>query len=154
MSSVTLYYQYKCYPKPQPIVSLGGRHERPKPVIAVALLTAHDTVTRDCLLDTGADDTIFPEDVATQLGIDLSNAPSGTASGVGLVASTVRYAKVTFRITDGHEQCEWEGWVGFTSARLHRPLLGHAGFLQFFDATFRGEAEIVELTPNSAYAGT
>ena len=68
--------------------------------------------------------------------------------------SIVRYAKVTLRITDGHEQREWEGWVGFTSARLHRPLLGHAGFLQFFDATFRGEAEIVELTPNSAYAGT
>ena len=109
---------------------------------------------RDGLLDTGADDTIFPEDDANKLGIDLSNAPSGSASGVGMGPYWVRYAKVTFRITDGQEQREWEGWVGFTSARLHRPLLGHAGFLQFFDATFRGDAEIVELTPNSSYAGT
>ena len=151
---MTIYYRYTRYPRPQPIVSLNGRTERPKPVIGVALLSGQKTVARDCLLDTGADDTIFPEDVAAQLGIDLSNAPSGTASGVGLVPSIVRYAKVTFRITDGHEQREWEGWVGFTSARLHRPLLGHAGFLQFFDATFRGDAEIVELTPNSSYAGT
>src|SRR5204863_8426585 len=133
----------------QPIVSLGGRHERPKPVIAVALLTAHDTVTRDCLLDTGADDTTFPEDVAKKLGIDLSNAPSGSASGVGMGPYSVRYAKVTLRITDGQEQREWEGWVGFTSARLHRPLLGYAGFLQFFDANSRGDAETVELTVNS-----
>ena len=36
---MTLYYRYRRYTKPQPIVSLDGRTERPKPVIAVALLS-------------------------------------------------------------------------------------------------------------------
>ena len=72
---MTLYYRYTRYPKPQPVVSLNGRTERPKPVITVALITAQRTVTRDGLLDTGADDTIFPEDDARKLGIDLSKRP-------------------------------------------------------------------------------
>ena len=151
---MTLFFQYKRYTAPHPIVSLGGRTERPRPVLAVALLGGGGTVTRDCLLDTGADDTIFPDGLAVAAGIDLTTAPTGTATGVGTVPYPVRFAKVVLRITDGHEQREWEGWVGFTTAPLRRPLLGHAGFLQFFDATFRGDAEIVELTPNSSYAGT
>ena len=48
----------------------------------------------------------------------------------------------------------WKAWVGFTSAPLRQPLLGYAGFLQFFDATFFGQREEVELAVNSAYSGT
>jgi hypothetical protein len=44
--------------------------------------------------------------------------------------------------------------VGFTSARLRFPSLGFAGFLQYFDALFRGDREEVELTVNSLYRGT
>jgi hypothetical protein len=151
---VTLRFRYKRHPVPHPIVSLGGRTERPKPILAVALIGPLNTVTRDGLLDTGADDTIFPEAVAVAAGIDLSNAPSGTASGVGMVRYPVRFATVTLRITDGQERREWRAWVGFTAAPMRRPLLGYAGFLQFFDANFLGNAEVVELTVNSGYTGT
>jgi hypothetical protein len=44
--------------------------------------------------------------------------------------------------------------VAFTSARIAHPALGYAGFLQFFDATFRGQAEEVELAVNPSYPGT
>jgi predicted aspartyl protease len=106
------------------------------------------------LLDTGADDTLFSEHVATHLGIDLSNAAIGHAKTATLMSVPVRYAQVTLRLTDGAERREWPAWVGFTSAKLHHPLFGFAGFLQFFTATFHGDREEVELTVNSFYPGT
>ena len=71
---------------------------------------------------------------------------------MGLVS--LRYAQVTLRITDGRERREWQAWVGFTGAKLQYSLLGFAGFLQFFDAVFRGAMEEAELTVNALYPGT
>jgi len=105
------------------------------------------------LLDIGADDTVFPEAVAVRIGVDLTNAPSGVGEGVGLNSLPLRYAEVTLRIADNQEQREWRGWVAFTPAPLRRPLLGFAGFLQFFTATFHGDREEVDLTVNSLYPG-
>src|SRR5437867_1719795 len=132
------------------MVWLGGRAERPRPVIAVSLIGPLATHVEDSLLDTGADDAVFPETVAAKLGIDLTNAPTGSGKGVALLGFVIRYAEVTFRVTDGQEQREWKAWVGFTPAPLRQPLLGYAGFLQFFDATFFGQREEVELTVNSS----
>jgi hypothetical protein len=106
------------------------------------------------LLDTGSDDTVLPIFVATQIGLDLSAAPLGSVSGVGMVAAPLRLAEVTLRIASNTEQREWRAWVAFTSARLRRSLLGYAGFLQFFTATFRGDLEEVKLEVNSLYHGT
>jgi hypothetical protein len=117
------------------------------------LIGPSGTFVERCLLDTGADDTVFPDVAAAHAGFDLSNAPVGAALGVGLVSHQIRYARVTLRITDGVEFCEWDTWVGFTSAPLGQPLMGKAGFLQFFDADFRGSHEEVQLTTNPSYPG-
>jgi hypothetical protein len=109
---------------------------------------------RDGLLDTGADDTTFPASVAAGLGIDLSSRPVGGASGVGGFTCSVRYAQIQLRITDGVEERQWLAWVGFTDANIRYPLLGFAGCLQFFTATFHGDREEVELSVNSFYQGT
>jgi predicted aspartyl protease len=106
------------------------------------------------LLDTGADDTLFPDTLAAKLGIDLSGAPTGSGAGVGMHATTVHYAEVTLRLAGQNEQREWQAWVGFTSAALRQPLLGYAGFLQFFTATFHGDLEEVEIAVSSTYPGT
>jgi hypothetical protein len=71
-----------------------------------------------------------------------------------LTNAPVRYAQVSLRVTDGRERREWAAWAGFTPAKLLSPLLGFAGFLQFFTATFHGDREQVELTVNSLYPGT
>jgi hypothetical protein len=89
--------------------------------------------------------------VITDLGRQNS---LGGGSGVGLAAAPIRYAEVTLRVTDGREFREWRARVGFTSAPLKRALLGFAGFLQFFTATFHGDREEVELAVNSLYPGT
>jgi hypothetical protein len=109
---------------------------------------------QDSLLDCGADDTVFPEDLAALVGIDLRNAPEAQAIGLGPSRARVKYAEAALRITDGHELREWRAWVGFTPARLKRPLLGFAGFQQFFEVILRGDREEVELTVNGLYPGT
>ena len=123
-------------------------------MIFLAVIGPSATTVERGLLDSGADDTVFPDWVATDIGIDLSQAPTGGASGVGSLSAVVlRYAEVLLRISDGQEFREWPARVGFTSAPLHRPLLGYAGFLQFFTANFHGDRELAELTVNAAYPG-
>jgi hypothetical protein len=43
--------------------------------------------------------------------------------------------------------------VGFVAVRLRYNLLGHAGFLQFFDADFLGHDREVLLRPNRSFPG-
>jgi hypothetical protein len=105
-------------------------------------------------LDSQADDSVFPERYAVLTGIDLTNAPQGTAAGVGQIPVSVKYARVTLRLTDGKEFREWTGWVGFTPVLSSYALLGFAGCLQFFTATFYGDREEVDLTVNPLYPGT
>jgi hypothetical protein len=136
------------------VLSLGGRWVRPRPIVPVTIIGPADSRLLEGHLDTGADDTVFPEALATPLGLDLANAPVGEASGVGLATASLHYAEVTLRITDGTERREWRALIGFTAARLNRPLLGFAGFLQFFDATFYGGREEVELAVNGLYRGS
>src|SRR5262249_19241984 len=142
---MSLRFPYTPFPTKKPLWPLGGRSERPRPVLLVTVIGPTGTQVELALLDTGADDTVFPEDVAALIGVDLTNAPTGEAAGVGQAAAPLRYAEVTLRITDGREQRQWQARVGFTPAPLKRPLLGFAGFLQFFTATFHGDREEVEL---------
>jgi hypothetical protein len=101
-----------------------------------------------------ADDTVFAETDALRIGIDLTNAPISFMAGIGGFGYPIRYAQVTLRMSDGIEFREWPAWVGFTTATLRRPLLGFAGCLQYFTATFFGDLEEVELHINSLYPGT
>ena len=151
---MSLFFRYRVKQVNQPVPTLGGRWSRPRPLVVVSLIGASKTIVTDGLLDTGADDTVFPEHLAAPQGIDLSNALIGYIRTATLARVPVRYAQVRLRITDGVEQLEWPAWVGFTPARLNQPLLGFAGFLQFFTAPFHGDREQIELTVNGLYPGT
>jgi hypothetical protein len=113
-----------------------------------------NTLAREALLDTGADDTLFPDSLATYIGINLATAPTGVLRSAAGGSLPVRYATVSLRLTDGQEQREWPAIVAFTPSRLWRPILGFAACLQFFTATFYGDREEVELTINRLYPGT
>ena len=151
---MSLLFAYRLHPAAAPVWPLGGRMGRPRPVVTVGLTGSAGSWTGTALLDSGADDTVFPDDVAALLGLDLTAAPTGAASGVGMAPFPIRYAEVRVRLTDGQEFREWPARVGFTSAPLKRGLLGFAGFFQFFTATFDGDREQVELTVNALYPGT
>jgi hypothetical protein len=151
---MTMRFRYKVVRGRSPILSLGGRTSRSRPVIPVTLIGPGGTVVREGLLDSGADDTVFPENLAPSLGLNLTNAPHGYGGGVGSGKLLLRFAEVTFRLAQGGELREWRAWVGFTSATFLYPMLGCAGFLQFFDVNFLGAREEVELTVNNLYPGT
>lgn len=150
---MAMRFHYTLETMPHAVVALGGRWVRPRPVVAVTLIGPANSRLRMGLIDSGGDDTLFPESLAPILGVDLTSAPQGTGRGVGLGKVALRYAELRLRITDGKEFREWNGWVGFTSAALYYPILGFAGCLQFFTATFHGDREEVELAVNSLYRG-
>jgi hypothetical protein len=151
---VTLTFSFRRFRVNHPLATLAGRAERPRPVIPVTLIGPVNARLLPCLLDTGSDDTLFPENLAGALGVDLTDAPTITGAGVGMVSLSVRVSEVTLRLANNHERRQWKALVGFTSSPLRQPLLGYAGFLQFFTTCFLGDRERVELTVNASYPGT
>src|SRR5947208_6697696 len=150
---MALVFPYSLTSMGRPIVPLGGRWVRPRPTVFITAIGPNDARLEQALVDPGADETVFPDRLAARIGIDLSTAPRGSGSGVGSGRVPLRYAEVTLSLTDGIELREWRAWVGFTSAPIGRALLGFAGCLQFFTATFHGDREQVELDANALYPG-
>lgn len=151
---MTLSFRYKPVSRPQPVFALGGRFSRPRPLIPVTLIVRGRTHLTMGLLDSGADDTVFPDSVAATLGIDLSAATGGTAEGIGGLPVPLRYVNLTLRIADNNERREWPAVVAFAPLPNQLPLLGFAGFLQYFTACFHGDLKFVELTTNALYPGS
>lgn len=137
----------------RPVFPFGGAKIRYRPLIPIHIAGPLGTRTLDANLDSGSDDTIFPESLAPLLGIDLTNAPEGESGAIGGIPIPYRYALVTIRVSDGYEECVWEGIAGFAAAPLRWAILGHAGMLQFFDVQFLGERREVIVTPNSSFPG-
>lgn len=152
---MSLVYHYRLFPTGQSILTLGGRWVRPRPIVRVTVIGPSNTVMREALLDTGADDTLLRESLAFQIGVDMSNAPSGLVTRIGQQPISVRYSEVSLRLASayGPQQREWRAWVGFTPAPLKRALLGFAGCLQFFTSAFHGDREQVVLDANSLFPG-
>lgn len=137
-----------------PQASLAGGIDRPRPVIAVRVLGPVASCLIDGHLDTGSDDTVFPLWVAGFVGADLSQAAEQDIHLAGRGQPfRARFLPLELRITDGKETYQWSAIVGFVPVPLRRALLGYAGFLQFFDADFRGADREVILTPNATFPG-
>ncbi len=49
--------------------------------------------------------------------------------------------------------CEWTATVGFISAPLPWAIIGHAGFLEFFDVRLLGARREALLEPNASFQG-
>ena len=139
--------------RPQP--ALGGSLTRPRPMMPVRFSQPGGSVMRTSVLDTGADDTVLPDWIATALGLDLTGAEERAVGLAGRAPLRCRYAPVEIQISDGiRETYRWTAVVGFIDGMAHpRPLLGHAGFLQYFDAEFRGADLEVLLAPNKSFHG-
>jgi hypothetical protein len=146
-------FPYRVGKTTQPVWTLAGRMSRPRPIIDLTVLGPKGPYVTTELLDTGADDTIFPDPVAAAIGLDLVGAPQGTAVAVGGQVSTVSWAEVELLLMRGGETRQWKARVGFTATPRPYALLGFAGFLQFFTATFHGDQEAVDLVVNGLYPG-
>lgn len=136
------------------VPALGGATVVPRPILALRITGPSGSRLRDGLLDTGADETIVDPSVAPLIGVDLSQAPEREIYLIGRGRVRCRYTPVQLRISDGvAETYEWDTVVGFAPFPLLRCLLGFAGFLQFFNADFRGGDQEVTLLPNALFTG-
>lgn len=138
-----------------PIPSLNNTLVRPRPVIAVRVAGPNSVIYLDAFLDTGADDTVFESRIARATGVDLVAAPTRAIQLIGRAQPIIcRYALVELRIAHGAEAYSWPATAAFVDVSLRYPLLGFAGCMQFFDATFYGADHEVEIAPNRRFPGT
>ncbi len=137
-----------------PLPSLGGSQVRYRPIISVRVSGPTYSILRDGYLDTCSDDVVFPDVVAPRIGVDISTAPQLNVLLAGRGILPCRFAPVLLLITDGiSETYEWSAVVGFVAVPQFKPLFGYAGFLQFFDANYRGADREVTILPNVAFPG-
>jgi hypothetical protein len=107
----------------------------------------------DACIDSAADETVFPPRIGASLGINVAAAPQGQARAVGGTVVNVHYAPVSLLLSDGYETCEWTTMVGFATVPMRWALLGHTGFLEFFDIQLLGARREVIIFPNQAFSG-
>ncbi|MBI3468136.1 MAG: hypothetical protein HY000_34450 [Planctomycetes bacterium] len=146
-------FPYLALPTRQPIYPLAGARVRHRPIVPVRIIGPLGSRLRDGSLDSGSDDTLLPRHLARRLGIDMQGAPQGEAKPIGGPSIPYHYATVTLLVTDGRETCQWEATVGFIDAPLRWAVLGHAGFLQFFDTELHGARREAILNPNASFPG-
>lgn len=147
-------FSYLALPTKAPVASLDGAMVRYRPIVLIGVFGPSGSRLLDGCIDSGSDDTIFPMSLARKLGIDLTGACQGQANPVGGKIIPYSYAQVTLKLSDGFESCEWSATVGFVDLPLRWALLGHAGFLDFFDTTLCGARREAIITPNQMFRGT
>jgi hypothetical protein len=133
-----------------PVASVTTRY---RPIVPIHILAPQMLPPLDACIDSAADDTVFPPHWATRLNIDLGAAPQGKVRAAGGMVVQVNFASVTLLLSDGRETCEWDAVVGFSATPLRWALLGHAGFLEFFDVQLLGARREAVIVPNAAFAG-
>ena len=107
----------------------------------------------EALVDPGSVDTIFPSSVAQSIGVVLL-PDSGFVVRWRGTAYPIRFGDVELELRGHGQTWQWTARVGFTQAALPYVILGHFGFLQYLDVTYRGYDQVVELETNASYPGT
>ena len=123
-----------------------------RPEVAIDVIGPVATETIQALVDTGSDETVFPVSLANAIGVRLEHSSSGRAAAVGGHAVELIPGNVILQIIHDGEEYRWETKVSFletNSPEEEVALLGYAGFLEFFRATFDSEKHELELMANS-----
>lgn len=126
---------------------------RPEATIRVGGPRGNETI--QALLDTGSDETVFPATLAKVLGVDLDYDATSQASAVGGHEVRLVPGTVTLELSHGGEKYRWSSLASFLETEEPEDevaLLGYAGFLEYFQATFDSERNEVALIPNARFA--
>jgi hypothetical protein len=103
------------------------------------------------LVDTGADNTILPESIAHDLGISLTAGKGPAATSFGGQELALSYADVQLELVHPAKTLRWLARAFFVAdgGDGETLILGHQGFLDYFNATFSGEDCALDLEANS-----
>jgi hypothetical protein len=125
-----------------------------RPEVVVDVIGPKGFATIQALADTGSDETILPASVAQAMGARLDRAAVSEASAVGGHVVQLVPGTVTLRLSQGDEAYQWSATVGFLEVSQPEDevaLLGYAGFLEFFRATFDSQNYELDLTPHHRF---
>jgi hypothetical protein len=106
------------------------------------------------LVDTGADESVLPLSLAERIGAAIDTSKAVQAAGVGGQIIELLPAIVDLEVTNSLDSYKWRAVVGFArfdNAEDECAILGHVGALEFFTATFDGEAYRLTLLPNATF---
>lgn len=122
-----------------------------RPEIPVRFTGPQGEIVVDGLVDTGADDTIVAMSVARACGISLFPGRGPEVQAVGGQKFATLFGDIRLQLNDGQTQIEWTARVQFFDFpdQADTVLLGHAGFLDYFTATFTGADGQLTLVPNA-----
>jgi hypothetical protein len=118
-----------------------------RPVLTLRIIGTKSQVSSRSLVDTGADMTVLPKKIASFVGITILSTNPSTALGAGGEIE-IAYGNVVLELSSGKKSYRWCATVGISSEPWEEAVLGHVGFLQYFDATFLGEKRAVRLKRN------
>jgi hypothetical protein len=104
-------------------------------------------------VDTGSVEVMVPLSSTEEIGVHFEDNGTLKMRWKG-VPTLVRFGEVELRMSDGRFTCTWSALVRFIDAELPVPLLGHFGFLQYLNATFRGAKRVLELELNRDFRGS
>ena len=119
-----------------------------RPVVPFSLIGPNGLVDFFGLLDTGADESYITREMAERLGLDLNDTSKYVIESAGGEVS-VSYSDVVIEFGEGNEQYRWPVTIGITDQEWSEAILGHSGFLQYFDVLFRGANREVMITRNT-----
>ena len=123
-----------------------------RPEIPIRVTGPLASVLLRALVDTGADNTVLPQSVADHCGVELV---AGQGPGLELFGGqkiVTLFGDVDLELQEGSETIRWQTRVqffDFPSPEDESLVFGHAGFLDFFSATFDGQLGELTLVVNS-----
>lgn len=145
-------FGYQSYPiNPSPEFPKGRLY---RPMMPIRVTGSTGSINFLALLDTGADATLLPRSIGEAIGAKYDVTRVSTATGIGGEEITVHSADVFLEISIGTDRYRWRTRVGFASFPQPEEeigILGHAGCLDLFVATFDGEEKEVELQPTKEF---
>ena len=111
------------------------------PMLAVVLRHTTKTYPIYALVDSGAGDSLFSIDVAHALDIDLTKCAERVFYGIGEVEITGHVCNIELKIPIFDEWIKIE--AGFAPNQF--PLIGHEGFFENYEITFRTYQDSMEI---------
>lgn len=115
------------------------------PLLQATLKHGNQTITLDCLVDSGASSCLFSTDIASLLGIDLTTATPEEYCGIGDVVISGYTFPIKLKIKG------FDKWIDVDAGFIDEnemPLLGHSGFFEQYEITFRAYQNRFEIKSN------
>ncbi|HEX2477349.1 MAG TPA: hypothetical protein VHK01_21515 [Lacipirellulaceae bacterium] len=130
---------------PSPICPSGIVY---RPMVTLRIGGSARSAYLRALIDTGANHTIVPFSVAENVAAELYRDKQDAAKGIGGQEITIIPGRVELELLGDGQSYKWTAVVGF--AKFDSPddecsILGHAGCLEYFLASFDGVERVVEL---------